>query len=237
MSVRRAGQEELPDGDDDTYVCLEVADTGVGMSRKTAARIFEPFYTTKSKGEHRGTGLGLSITASVVEQHNGRIEVDTELGRGTCFRVYFPALEEELAARPKTDDLATGTGRILFVDDEQVVNEVAALLFRKLGYEATCFTDPREALQVFLEEPSRYQLVVTDYAMPHLTGEELMAAIREVRKDLPILLVTGYRNLATPQNMAKWGCNGILAKPFDIKEISWELRRLTAGEEQSPRTS
>ncbi len=215
---------------EDKFVCLGIQDTGCGMDAATLEQIFEPFFTTKGKGEHRGTGLGLSIVSSVVKQHKGHLDVESNPGTGTHFRVYFPIAILKKTLSPKEIEPPTLSGHesILFVDDEKMVNEMGASVLESLGYRVTSVTDSREAVRVFESNPQDFQLVITDYSMPHLTGPQLMKRMKTIRPSIPVLLVTGYANLATPEKIHEWRCDGIVTKPYEINKLSQTVRHLLA---------
>ena len=204
------------------FLCLSVQDNGCGMDAATIERIYEPFFTTKEKGEQRGTGLGLSIVSNVVKQHRGYLEVESDPGVGTIFRVYFPILKGEEALSPKVSEssVVSGNEHILLVDDEKMLCDMGTSILEDLGYRVTSFTDSQEALKAFDTNYQDFHLVVTDYSMPHLTGPQLMKKMKAIRSDIPMLLITGYSNLATPENIQEWGCDGIIAKPYDVKKLS-----------------
>jgi len=216
--------ENIPD---EEFICLSVQDGGNGMDAATLDRIYEPFFTTKEKGEQRGTGLGLSIVSSVVRQHGGLLDVESEPGYGTTFRVYIPITEQEETVPIEDVSIpkyADGGEHVLFIDDEELVNEMGATILEELGYRVTSFTDSQEALQAVETTPQDFDLLITDYSMPNLTGPQLMKKVKEIRCDLPMLLVTGYTNLATLENMKLWGCSGVIAKPYRLKELSQAVR-------------
>ncbi len=204
------------------FICLSVQDNGCGMDAATLERIYEPFFTTKKRGGERGTGLGLSIASSVVKQYKGHMEVESDPGVGTVFRVYFPTLMEAKSSFKKESwpSVVSGNDHILFVDDEKVICDMGTSILKKLGYRVTNFTDSQEALRAFEANPQDFQLVVTDYSMPWLTGPQLTKKIKAVSSNIPILLVTGYSNLATPDNLHELNCDGIIAKPYNIEKLS-----------------
>ena len=210
------------------YVCLSVKDTGCGIDSANLKHIYDPFFTTKEKGEQRGTGLGLSIVFNVVEKHNGYIEVESEVGIGTIFRVYFPALlkEETVSGKETESSVDSGHEHILLIDDEKMVCDLGTAMLKSLGYQVTAYTDSLEALRRFEVDAQDFQLVITDYAMPKLTGQQLMQKVKEIRPDIPMLLMTGYSNLATPENLREWGCDGIVSKPYNRKELSQTIRQI-----------
>ncbi|MGK5092912.1 ATP-binding protein [Deltaproteobacteria bacterium TL4] len=211
---------EQPQAED--WVCLSVQDNGCGMDAAILERIYEPFFTTKEKGKQRGTGLGLSIVSSVIQQHKGHIEVESTPGTGTIFRVYFPVFATKKAdvAEESEDFILSGNEHVLLVDDEPIVNNVGAAFLKTLGYRVSSFTDSEEALKAFESKPQDFQLVITDYMMPHLTGVQLIKKMKTLRPEIPTLLVTGYSDLETEANLKEWGCDGILAKPYELKQLS-----------------
>jgi PAS domain S-box-containing protein len=210
------------------YLCLSVQDNGCGIDSDTLKHIYDPFFTTKEKGEQRGVGLGLAIVFSVVEKHKGYIEVESEVGTGTIFRVYFPVLlqEETFSAKETESSVDSGNEHILLIDDEKMVCDLGTAMLQELGYQVTAYTDCEEALRKFEVDAQDFQLVITDYSMPKMTGPQLMQKIKDIRPDTPILLLTGYSNLATSENLQKWGCNGIVAKPYNSKELSQAVRQI-----------
>ncbi len=173
------------------YMRLVVRDTGTGIPPEIVERIFDPFFTTKAVGE--GTGLGLSVVMGIVKQSNGHITVESEPGKGSTFTVYFP----KATLQPETDaisddELPTGSERILFVDDEEALVEMGEDVLAELGYEVTSRMDSREALALLEEDPSRFDLVVTDQTMPDMTGMEFARRILALRPNMPIIMCTGY---------------------------------------------
>jgi len=216
--------------DAEEFLCLSVQDHGCGMEAKTLERIYEPFFTTKDKGKQRGTGLGLSIVSSIIQQHGGHIEVESDPGIGTIFRIYLPVLKEETTLPPEKPESSVvfGNEHILLVDDEKLLCEMGTIVLEKLGYKVTTFMDSQEALKTFESNPQDFQLVITDYTMPNLTGPQLMKKIKAIRSDIPMLLITGYSNLATPENLQEWGCDGILSKPYDVNKLAQTVSRALA---------
>ena len=210
----------------DDWVCLSLQDNGYGIENAILERIYEPFFTTKEKGEQRGTGLGLSIVSSIVREHKGHLEVESHVGVGTTFRVYLPVatMEEPLIAAQPLFPVKSGDEHILFVDDDEMVNRLGTEFLQILGYQVSSFTDSQDALKAFERNPQDFDLLITDHTMPHLIGPELMAKIKIIRPDIPMLLTTGYSNLASLESMQEWGCDSIIAKPYKIKDLSHEIR-------------
>jgi two-component system cell cycle sensor histidine kinase/response regulator CckA len=221
-TVKRAGLPGTQKNREVDYICLSVRDTGCGMDSSTMARINEPFFTTKDKGRHRGTGLGLSIVSGVVDQHKGYMEVESKAGKGSIFKIYLPISnqQENVCSVPDEPVFVSGNAHILLVDDEVMLCEVASIMLEKLGYRVTACTDSRQALQIFESRPQDFQLVITDFAMPFIDGPQLMQYVKAIRCDILMLLITGYSDKATAENLKTWGCDGIISKPFDMKKFS-----------------
>ena len=162
------------------YVMLSVSDTGHGMTKETIEHIFEPFYTTKELG--RGTGLGLSMVYGIVRQHDGYISCYSEVGQGTTFTIYFPAIESQL--EPDSEDSgempAFGTETVLLVDDEELVRDLGVRILRKVGYTVLTAHNGKEALDLFKKERSQISLVILDLIMPEMDGVALLKAVKKI---------------------------------------------------------
>lgn len=211
---------------DGPFIVLCVEDTGCGIEGVKIQRIFDPFYTTKKLNE--GTGLGLSIVLGIVEQHGGHISVNSSLGKGALFEVCIPALIDKHEISPKPQSLLRlqGEERILLVDDEEMLVDVAAQMLAKLGYRVTSFTSAEEALQWFDNHSCDIDLVITDYAMPQMNGRALADKLREVRSKIPIIVCTGYSSAVTQENIQLWGIDALLMKPYRQEEIGSAIRRV-----------
>jgi PAS domain S-box-containing protein len=211
-----------------TYVRLSVADTGHGIDPTVIERIFEPFFTTKAAGE--GTGLGLSVVHGIVTQHGGVITVESQPGQGTTFVIYLPlAQAEEGLEITVAAPMPTGRERILLVDDEEEVTAVGRDLLERLGYTVTVRTSSVEALQAYQALADRIDLVITDHTMPQLTGLQLAGRIRGVRPDIPIVLITGFGEIITPEICAKHGIQELVLKPIVPSELAQSVRRALDG--------
>ncbi|MBU1138938.1 MAG: response regulator, partial [Proteobacteria bacterium] len=175
------------------FIELSVSDTGCGMDQQTQRRIFEPYFTTKETG--KGTGLGLSVVLGLVQGYGGIITVESELGKGTTFRVYFQAISEKMKV-PVTAEhvkpLPTGTERILTVDDESTIVALHKAMLSSLGYTVTMKTSSEEALAALQADPKSFDLLITDQTMPALSGAKLAEEVLRLRPDIPIILCTGY---------------------------------------------
>ena len=203
------------------YLRLRVRDQGCGMDAATLKRVFEPFFTTRPPGQ--GTGLGLSVVHGIVESHKGVIHIDSALGRGTVVSVFLPA-SEDAATAPSATSHATGRGeRIMYVDDEEALVLLMDRALTKRGYQVGGFSTPAEALKAFSERPDDFDVVITDLSMPGMPGPQLASRLREVRKDVPIILTSGYirpedRDMATQLNI-----NQVVYKSNTVDQLAEAL--------------
>jgi len=207
------------------YLVLAVGDTGHGMSITTLERIFDPYFTTKKKGE--GTGLGLSVIHGIMRAHNGAVTAESEVGKGSNFRAFFPITEDRENQKPTSaKPLPTGQECILFVDDEPVLVEIAGKMLQHLGYRAECVTDSVEALHLFTKSPEDFDLVITDMTMPQMTGDVLAREILKVKPDMPIIMATGFSELMTEEKAKRAGIRDFLMKPLVVRDLARTIRRV-----------
>ena len=208
------------------YVVLSVTDTGTGMDETVAAKIFDPFYTTKEVG--KGTGLGLSISYGIVREHGGVIRVISAPGKGSTFHVYLPVSESvvgEPVFTPETT-IRRGTEHILFVDDEPAIVNVVVTMLKRLGYTVTARTTSLEALSVFRNDPGRFDIVITDMTMPVLTGTQLADEIHRIRPAIPIILCTGFSELMDEDKAAALGIRAFIMKPVVRDQLTATIRKV-----------
>jgi PAS domain S-box-containing protein len=209
------------------YLKLTLADTGHGMTRDVLARIFDPFFTTKKPGE--GSGMGLAVVHGIVKSCGGSISARSEVGKGTTIEVLLPRLKGKPAGEPaEAKPAATGKGRILFVDDEEIVIHSIQPMLERLGYRVTGRTNSEEALALFRERPSEFDLVITDQIMPGLTGDKLAVKVLAVRPDIPVILATGFSDTIQFKEARALGIRDFILKPFSIGEIAEKVRRALA---------
>jgi PAS domain S-box-containing protein len=215
-----ASDNDLPPG---RYLQLSVEDTGSGMEKSVKDRIFDPYYTTKSVGE--GTGMGLATVHGIVNDHHGRIIVDSVPGEGSVFRVLFPVLEnpaEAVSSQPAA--YPRGTERILFVDDEELLVKVGVEMLSDLGYDAVGTTHASQALETFKAHPDGFDLIITDMTMPGMTGDQLAAQILHHRIDIPIIICTGFSKRLSSDVASSLGIRALLMKPVTVQELSRTIR-------------
>jgi len=208
------------------YIVVEVADTGCGMDTETLSKVFEPFFTTKPVGE--GTGMGLSVVLGIVLSHGGELQAESEVGKGTTMRIFLPVVEESAADAP-ADHVQTslnGTERILFVDDEEILVDMNLYLLTQLGYTVTTTTNSDDALQMIREKIADIDILITDQTMPGLTGIELAKEALLIRKDLPIILCTGFSNEVNRESATALGIKKFIKKPYRSHEISKAIREV-----------
>jgi PAS domain S-box-containing protein len=211
------------------YLKLCVSDTGSGMDTSTLQRIFDPYFTTKEVG--KGSGLGLAVVHGIVKRHDGAIAVESEPGRGSTFSVYIPAVEANTFVVVKNGLLLpTGRERILLIDDEQSVVETGTAILERLGYKVTPETNGPRALEIFGSSPGEFDLIITDYTMPKLTGTDLSTKIRQIRPDIPIILCTGFSEQITATVAMDLGVEFVM-KPFSMKEIAEVVRKVLGVQE------
>ena len=213
----------LPPG---KYVVLEVRDSGCGMDALTVKRIFEPYFTTKNM--EKGAGLGLSTVHGIVRAHEGEITVASTPGEGSVFRVYLPAMVEQPVAEIG-QAAPGGCERILLVDDEEANLEMTQRLLTRLGYEVTICKSSREALEIFGKTPQDFDLVMTDFSMPEMNGEELARALTAVRAEIPIVLCSGFSNVMDDDRAREAGIRDYLMKPFTSRDLAAAIRRALDG--------
>jgi PAS domain S-box-containing protein len=208
------------------YVRLTVEDNGTGMDAATLSRIFEPFFTTKEIG--RGTGLGLSLVYAIITDAGGAIDVHSILDQGSSFTIYLPRAPGALVtAEAAQIPLPHGNGeRVLLVDDDANVLAMTAEVLFRLGYEPVSFSDSHAALAAFEAAPRSFDVVVTDDVMPGLSGTGLASVLRPQRRELPIILVSGYSGPILAQRALAAGVSELLAKPLQSRDIAAALARV-----------
>ncbi|MFC2113330.1 ATP-binding protein [Bacteroidota bacterium] len=208
-----------------TYVRLTISDTGHGMDKQTIDRIFEPFFTKKEVGS--GSGLGLSVVHGIVSSYKGAIEVESLPGKGSKFMVYLPQHTSGSADTDISREAATrGNERILFVDDEKEITYMGKKMLESLGYSVDIRTDGEAALRELKNDPIKYDLLVTDQAMPKMLGTDLVKAARKIRPDLKVIIITGYKDSIPTNSDSKLGVSEIILKPLILSNFSKLIREV-----------
>jgi PAS domain S-box-containing protein len=208
------------------YACIAVADSGIGMEAAVQARIFEPFFTTKPAGQ--ASGLGLSAAFGIIQNHQGFITVESEVGRGSVFRIYLPAVEKE-KPRPLPAADATGApdGRTaLLVEDEEMVAEIGRQMLERLGYRTLVARSGAEALSLYEQRHGEIDLVILDMIMPGMGGGAVFDRIRSINPRAKVLLSSGYSLNGQALEILNRGCRGFIQKPFSIGQLDEKLREI-----------
>ncbi len=204
---------------------LSISDTGEGIAQENLERIFDPYFTTKEKGE--GTGLGLAMVHSIVRASGGIIKVESVPGQGSTFSLFFPAAEigKEIVEDISLGQIRGGHEAILFIDDEVTLAEMAGEMLEKLGYRVDVYSNSREALDSFRRAPERFDLLITDQTMPDISGIELARLVLSIRPDLPVILYTGYSAAIDSTEAQRLGIREFLMKPLSMSHLAEAVRR------------
>ena len=206
------------------FVQLSISDSGPGIAPEIKKKIFEPYFTTKEIG--KGTGMGLAIVHGIVKSNGGFISIYSEPEKGTAFHVFLPVIEKEL--QPEIEDvepIPVGVGRILFVDDEEILAKMGKSMLERLGYHVTVRNSSLEALETFQNQPDQFDLVITDQTMPGMTGSELSRRILQISPGIPIILCTGYSTIISEEKAKSMGIKEFALKPLAKKDIAKLIRK------------
>jgi signal transduction histidine kinase/CheY-like chemotaxis protein len=205
------------------YVCIHVTDTGMGMDAETVHKIFDPFFTTKQR--ERGTGLGLASAYGILHNHGGGIVCKSKPKTGTTFFIYLPKsdkLPQEKVA--ETIPVAPGSETILLVDDEKMVVDVGKEMLEHIGYQVLAAINGIDAVRILKQKGDSIDLVILDMIMPEISGAETFEAIRDVNRNVPVLLSSGYSLDGQASQIMKRGCDGFIQKPFNLDLLSQRVR-------------
>jgi PAS domain S-box-containing protein len=228
--IETAEIKQLPGLRPGPHLRLTVGDTGPGIEPDVLARIFDPYFTTKEKGE--GTGLGLSVVHGIIQTLKGAVQVDSCPGSGAIFHVFLPCAaskDEPTVVQPL--EPPTGNERILLVDDEEVLAAMGKQMLEHLGYRVTVRTNSADALNTFQSQPQDFDLVISDRTMPRMTGFELTEQIKSIRPDIPIILCTGHSDELEAQRAAALGISRMVMKPLGMNELADAVRSALDGAE------
>ena len=228
LEQAKCGPDRLLGRRPEDWIQIVVSDTGTGMPHEVMDQIFEPFFTTKATGH--GTGLGLSVVHGIVEAHDGNVQVESELGRGTRFTIRLPVGRTPTkpgAAQP--DAASVGTEVVLLVDDEPQIARLGTRLLSRLGFTVVSTTSSQEALDLFSRDPARFDVLVTDQTMPLMTGDQLAREVLRIRPDLPVVLTTGFSKTMTEERCKELGIRELVMKPSSAAELGAAIRRALDG--------
>ncbi|MCP3900609.1 MAG: response regulator [Desulfobacteraceae bacterium] len=215
----------IPDMNPGIYARLTVVDTGKGMDKGLIENIFDPFFSTKKMG--KGTGMGLSVVHGIILSMNGAIKVYSEPGKGTEFHVFLPVVQSTSSKKQEqqsNESIQGGTEQILLVDDEKSVITIVKHMLERLGYQITSQTSSLEALEAFRVQPDKFDMVITDMAMPNMSGDVLAAELTKIRSDIPILLCTGFSENMNEKKAMALGMKGFLLKPIVKNDLLKKIR-------------
>ncbi|MBN2418841.1 MAG: response regulator [Deltaproteobacteria bacterium] len=207
------------------YVLITVRDTGTGIDPKIIDRVFEPFFTTK--GLVKGTGLGLASAYGIIKGHGGYIDVASIKGKETTFSIYIPSTKESIRKEEEmVNDLYTGTGTILLVDDEEIIIYAGEQMLRKLGFKVIVAENGKDAIEIFRKDHKNIDMVLLDMVMPGLGGEEIYNNLKNIDGSVKVLLSSGYSLDGQAGEIMKKGCNGFIQKPFTLNNLSQKLKEV-----------
>jgi CheY-like chemotaxis protein len=205
------------------YVYLEIADTGCGMSKDTLSKIFDPFFTTKFTGR----GLGMSAVLGIVRGHKGAINVYSEEGKGTTFKILLPASGKPVAIfnhDSQTEDWH-GSGTVLLVDDEENVRGIGTEMLWELGFTTITACDGKEALDIFKQHPG-IDFVILDLTMPHMDGEQCFRELRQLKPDIKVIMSSGFSEYEVTQKFAGKGLAGFIQKPYKMSVLKQAIQKI-----------
>jgi two-component system, cell cycle sensor histidine kinase and response regulator CckA len=213
------------------YVLLTVSDTGSGMDRITQEHIFEPFFTTKDLG--KGTGLGLAVLHGIVKQHQGHVECESELGKGTTFKIYFPALALEASQNGSSSDetrLQGGRGTILAVDDEQMIRDFTSRMLTNAGYDVILACNGKDALEIYQSRHDEIDLVILDLMMPVMGGLECLKELLKISQSVKVVVASGHTTDGSIHQAVDVGAKASIQKPASVREVLKVVREVLDGE-------
>ncbi|HMA61129.1 MAG TPA: PAS domain S-box protein [bacterium] len=211
---------DLDTGD---YIKLSISDTGVGMDESTLQHIFEPFFTTKDEG----TGMGLAVVHGIVKSHDGRISVYSDSGEGTTFNLYYPVIEDQQSHDHDSDfKIEQGNETILLVDDRENVSSIISQMLNQLGYHVIIANSSKNAVEICQQHPNKFDIAITDYIMPGMSGIQLSHKLREINPDLPIIMISGHGYNIDNKKLKKAGIQTLVHKPIMSQKIAKTIREI-----------
>jgi PAS domain S-box-containing protein len=210
------------------YVVIKISDTGPGIDPEIMDKIFDPYFTTKETG--KGTGMGLAIVHGITKSCNGTITADSKPGQGTVFTIYLPLIRRRRGSDfYQPEILPTGNERILLVDDEVPIVKMSSQILQKLGYDVVFRTSSKKALELFRSSSDDFDLIITDMTMPEMTGDKLAAEVMSIRRDIPVILCTGYTSKISDKTAATIGIKAFAYKPVSKADLAKTVRKVLDG--------
>jgi len=207
------------------YVLLTVTDSGIGMDKKTMHHIFEPFFTTKGVG--KGTGLGLASVYGIIKAHDGYIDVDSQKGHGTTFKIYLPASNRKVTGKAElVQEPVKGSETVLLVDDEETIIDVGRQMLEKMGYTVLVARSGKDSIEIYRVHKEAIHMVILDMIMPEMSGGETYDQIRKINPYAKVLLSSGYSKDSRATEILARGCNGFIQKPYTMKGLSLRIREI-----------
>ncbi len=232
ITIRLKDFEALENGHDSNpkllsgnYLKLEIEDTGSGIDKENLGKIFNPYFSTKEIG--KGTGLGLALVDGIVKSDNGIINVISEAGQGTTFQVFWPIIEKNKISDIQEEsniESLTGTENIMLVDDEQAIVDTLGVILSQKGYHVTTFLNGESALKAFTDNPNQFDLIISDMTMPKMTGDKLSIEILKIRRNIPIIICTGYHEDFAEEKAIEIGIKKYIQKPVIGSELAKIIR-------------
>jgi len=220
-----------PGSEEGEYWRIYVKDTGVGMDNKTLSKIYDPFFTTKTKTSVKGTGLGLSIVYSIVRAHRGFIDVYSEMELGTVFSIYLPVYNDtsDLPGAQSTENVISGEGTILVIDDEEVMRSYTESMLMECGYSVITGSDGVEAVELYKNNSDIISAVILDMVMPVMSGYEALTELTKLNPELKIMMTSGLYSKNLIEDVLKAGARDFIEKPYSMAQLSWKLNSMLKG--------
>lgn len=228
IQVRSLYLDKLLDRKAGNFWCVSISDNGVGIDNANLKKIFIPFFSTKTKDA--GTGLGLSMVYNIIKQHNGFIDVNSQLGRGSCFNIYLPVcLEDQIVPNDTTEpELSPGEGLILIIDDEELIRNNAAELLTECGYQVIQAEDGVQGVEIYQQMQEQIDAVLLDLVMPIMSGKETYTALRDINPQVRVLLSSGFRQDERVDEILAAGAKGFIQKPYTLQDLSQRVKTILA---------
>ncbi|MCP4024102.1 MAG: response regulator [Desulfobacteraceae bacterium] len=214
------------------YVCLSICDTGAGMDQEIMGKMFDPYFSTKQK--HQGSGLGLSVVRSIVESYNGKVLCESEPGRGTQFEIFFPRIitDDIKITEPETASESMGTGQICFVNNDSSVTALGKYNLESSGYQVTSFAGSQEALDFIQKAPEKFDLIIADIDMPHMTGDVLISKVKKIQPANRAILFTDHQKKISKEKAAQMGVDKVLEKPVEKNLLVTAVQALVQNKKE-----